>query len=74
MDDGRMAKRVADCASCCLAIRGAYGNYCGSAAWQDWTTGRPIRRFPKTPRWCPGFLSEEEQAEFEATLGGRAKK
>lgn len=57
-----------DCLKCALVIHGTYGNYCGSSAWESYTTGRPIRNLSKTPRWCPGMVTEAEQAEFEKTL------
>lgn len=47
-----------DCLKCVLVIHGMYGNYCGSSAWNDWTTGRPLRTFPRTPRFKPALAKK----------------
>jgi hypothetical protein len=56
-----MTRIVNDCTRCAACSDGKTGRYCGNAAWKDLypVYGRPLWRYPNTPRWCPGMVHHD---------------
>jgi hypothetical protein len=57
---------VEDCSTCAARCNGLLADYCAHAALaEDYRgEGRPIRGYPKKPRWCPGYIPEDDDFEW----------
>jgi hypothetical protein len=59
-----MSDRKNDCTKCLARVDGTAGRkYCGHAAFEESHSdpGKTIRTYPRTPKWCPGMITEEDQ-------------